>query len=357
MSSPSFSSITTQVTGHLRQELRRGRWKEVLPGRDILCRELGASPKTIRLAIDQLEKEGLLKSMGKGRRRHVAPHEHHANPALKIRVFLYEDIDRATRSMLDLQQRLSQAGHDEGFAERNLTELKMDVSRVAAHVAKYDADAWVVLAGSRDVLEWFAKQPFATFAMLGRMRGLPIAGAKPDKIEAQREALHRLHALGHRRIVQLVSEERVRPNMGLLEQAFLSDLETLGISTGPYNLAEWVGGRKGFHERLRSLFRHSPPTALFIPEASQFMAAQQFLARLGIHAPERISLICDDPDPVFDWCDSPVAHIGWTYEPIIRRIVRWADNVARAKEDRRQTLTKATFVAGGTIGPVPMTRK
>jgi DNA-binding LacI/PurR family transcriptional regulator len=181
---------------------------------------------------------------------------------------------------------------------------------------------------------------------------LPIAGATPDKIEAQREALHQLHALGHRRIVQLVSEERVRPNMGLLEQAFLSDLEALGISTGPYNLAEWVGGRKGFHERLRSLFRYTPPTALFIPEAPQFMAVQQFLARHGIFSPEKISLICDDPDSVFEWCETPVAHIGWSYDPIIRRIVRWADNVARGKDDRRQTLTKATFVAGGTIGPV-----
>ena len=76
------------------------------------------------------------------------------------------------------------------------------------------------------------------------------------KIEAQRETLHRLHALGHRCIVQFVSEERVRPNMGLLEQAFLSELEALGISTGPYNLAEWMGGRKGFHERLRAYSSH-----------------------------------------------------------------------------------------------------
>jgi DNA-binding LacI/PurR family transcriptional regulator len=354
MSSPGFSSITTQVTGHLRGELKRGRWKDVMPGRDILCRELSVSPKTIRLAIDQLEREGLLKPMGKGRRRHIAPQEHHANPALKIRIFPYDDMDRGNRPMLELQQRLSMAGHEEGFTEKNLTELKMDVQRVAAHVAKYHADAWVVIAGSRDILEWFAKQPFATFAMLGRMRGIPIAGAKPDKIEAQREALHRLHALGHRRIVQLVSEERARPNMGLLEQAFLRDLEALGISTNAYHLAEWVGGRKGFHDRLRALFRISPPTALFIPEAPQFVAVQQFLARIGIHAPERISLVCDDPDSVFEWCDTPVAHIAWSYEPIIRRVVRWADNVSRGKDDRRQTLTKATFVEGGTIGPVPM---
>jgi len=33
--------------------------------------------------------------------------------------------------------------------------------------------------------------------------------------------------------------------------------------------------------------------------------------------------------------------------------VTWAANVSRGKEDRRQTMTKAEFVEGGTIGPVP----
>ena len=319
----------------------------------MLSRELGVSPKTIRMAFDQLERESLLIPMGKGSRRRVTPQEHQAAAALKIRIFPYEESDRATRPMLDLQQRLRQAGHDEGITERTLTDLKMDVDRVATCVAKHDAEAWVVIAASREILEWFARQPFATFASMGRMRGLPIAGAKPDKIEAQREALHRLHALGHRRIVQLVSHERVRPNIGLLERAFLDELEALGIATGPYNLAEWAGGRRDFHKRLQSLFRISPPTALFIPEGPQFMAVQQFLARQGIYAPEKISLVCDDPDPAFDWCDPPITHLGWSHDPIVRRIVRWAGNVARGKDDRRQTLTKATFVAGGTIGPVP----
>jgi hypothetical protein len=35
-----------------------------------------------------------------------------------------------------------------------------------------------------------------------------------------------------------------------------------------------------------------------------------------------------------------------------RRVVRWAANVSHGKDDRQQTLTKAEFVAGGTIGPV-----
>ena len=46
-----------------------------------------------------------------------------------------------------------------------------------------------------------------------------------------------------------------------------------------------------------------------------------------------------------------IAHIRYDLHLVLRRVVRWADNVARGKDDRRQSHTKAEFVDGGTIGP------
>lgn len=48
-----------------------------------------------------------------------------------------------------------------------------------------------------------------------------------------------------------------------------------------------------------------------------------------------------------------VAHIRWDSRPVVRRIVRWVDDVGRGKEEKRQTLTKAEFVEGGTVGSAP----
>ena len=69
--------------------------------------------------------------------------------------------------------------------------------------------------------------------------------------------------------------------------------------------------------------------------------------------PEDVSLVCTDYDPDFAWCRPSVAHIHWDYSPVVRRVVRWANSVARGKNYRRQTLSKAEFIEGGTIGPVP----
>jgi DNA-binding LacI/PurR family transcriptional regulator len=69
--------------------------------------------------------------------------------------------------------------------------------------------------------------------------------------------------------------------------------------------------------------------------------------------PKDVSLVCTDHDPDAAWCEPSVAHIRWDYRPVVRRVVRWAANISHGKQDLRQTLTKAEFVDGGTIGPAP----
>ena len=61
--------------------------------------------------------------------------------------------------------------------------------------------------------------------------------------------------------------------------------------------------------------------------------------------------MCSDDDSSFAWCVPPVSHIQWQSDPLLRRISGWAAKVGAGNEDLRQTLTKAEFVEGGTIGP------
>lgn len=69
-------------------------------------------------------------------------------------------------------------------------------------------------------------------------------------------------------------------------------------------------------------------------------------------------IVCSAPqgitesDPAFAWCRPSVAHVQWGRPPVIRRVVGWANNIARGKKDLHETLTRAEFIDGGTIGPV-----
>ena len=194
------------------------------------------------------------------------------------------------------------------------------------------------------------------FAFFGRREGLPIAGAGPDKVPALLAATRHLIGLGHRSILQLVRRERRYPLPGRGEQAILDELKAHGIPTGRFNLPDWEETVDGFHACLHELFRVTPPTALIIDEAQFFVAAYEFLAHTRIRVPEQVSLVCTNLDHAFEWWKPPVSHIRWDYGPVVRRIVRWAANVSRGREDLRQTLTPAEFVEGGTVGPAPRRR-
>ena len=345
-----------QVAGYMRGEILRGTWHREMPGAPLLAAELGIDHKTVIAAFRLLEDEGLLATQGAGRRRKILHQENHAPPTLRVQILLHGEDDGKNFWIVDLQHQLLEMGYVARFEARTLLEMGMDVKRIARLVEKSEADAWVICSGSREILEWFAQQPTPAFALAGRRRGIPIAGSGPDKVPALRDAVRRLVALGHRRIVMLSHEERRKPHPGHFERSFLAELEAHGIPTGPYNLPDWQDNITDFHRCLDALFQHTPPTAVLIDQMALFISAERHLAQLGILAPRDVSLICQDPDPAFAWCQPTVAHIHWDPRPLVRRIVDWADHVARGKMDRRQSFTKARFVEGGTIGQARQAR-
>jgi len=349
-------SHAEQLADYLRSELLRGRWSGGMPGILSLEAELRVNRNTMHAAMRLLEKEGLLVSGGRGRPRRIVLPEDFAPPSLRVAILLYEDVDQMTHYMVELRHAIQEAGHSAEFARKTLRDLGMDVKRVANFVNKNGADAWVIVSGSREVLEWFAGQTKPAFAFFGRRRYVNLASTGPEKSEAYLAAVRRLAGLGHRRIVMLVREERRKPKPGTLEQVFLDELQTLGISSGSYNLPDWEENPKSFHQCIDALFKHTPPSALIIDEVPFFFAAQHHLAQLGIVAPRDISMICLDSDPGFPWFQPPISHVAWKPGPMVRRAVDWTNNVARGRDDRDKTQFKAWFVEGGTIGPAKPTR-
>ncbi len=354
MSELRFLSKIEQVAMHLRGEIVAGKWEKVIPGRQELALDLGVSNKTVERALQQLEIEGVLIPQGAGRRRKIASIQKSAPVGLRIKTLPYENDDRSLSHQMELQRRLQAAGHTHDYTEKSLQDLGMDVKRVAELVENTEADAWIVSAGSVEILEWFAQQPKPILAQFGRAQGLPIASVNVHKVPVVITAVRKLISLGHRRIVMLSREERRKPTPGFPEQAFLDELKAHGIHTGVYNLPDWDDTITGFHRCIDSLFAVTPPTAMFICEAPQYFAAQHHLAQRGLVAPRDISLICADPETAFSWCVPAISHMQWDSRPVVNRIMQWAENVAKGKVDIRQVLTQAEFIEGGTIGPAPV---
>jgi DNA-binding LacI/PurR family transcriptional regulator len=346
-----LQSAVEQAAVFLRQELRHRRWTGRMPGVDQLARELGVSRKTSEAALKLLESEGLLKGQGPRRRRRIEAPAVGSPPALRIFILLHADLDRNISYLIELLHELVEAGHAARFAEKSMQGLGMDVKRIARFVQQTGADAWLVIAGSREVLQWFEAQPLPVFALFGRFRSLPVAAAGLDKRTACAAATRALIGLGHRRIVLLCRRPLRQPEPGDMARGFLGELKEHGIPAGGYNLPEWEETPAGLALCLEALFLVTPPTAVIADQVPFFMAVLQFLSRRRLRVPEDVSLVSTDADPAFSFCAPSVAHIAWDSRPLVRSIVRWASHVGSQRKDLRQQVTKAIFITGGTIGP------
>ena len=343
-------SSSNQLSEFLREELLKGRWTGTMPGVHRLAADFQVNRKTVEAALQLLEGEGLLIGQGVGRRRRIDLSANHDRPSLRVAILLFEPSDNDLSFIVDLKHQLRESGQTVTIAPKTQVELKSDLERIARLVRKHEADAWVILAGSRKILEWFQTQPVPAFALLGRHRNVAIPAAAPNRSPAIRAAVRRLVDLGHRKIVFLGRSLLRLPNPGFDGRAFLHELEAQGIRTGPYNLPDWEDSAEGLIRCLDTLFAVTPPTALLIDEAFLFVAVQQHLARKGIMAPGQVSLICTEYDHAFEWCRPKVAHFRWDSRPMVRRVVRWANQVSPGNQERGKLLATVDFVEGGTIG-------
>ena len=345
--------VALQLAAHLRSEIEQGRWRGPMPGVIRLATELGVARNTAEAALRELVRQGVLLPQGGGRGRLIAQVPGSRTAPLRVAILLFGVADRRVEYVVELRHLLAEAGHLPFFASKSLTQLQMDVKKIANFVNRIEADAWVVLAASREVLEWFAARPTPAFALFGNMGQVPIAGTGPDKQNAYTAVVRKLTAQGHRRIVLLARPQRKLPSPGLTEMAFLTALEAAGIAVSDYNFPLWVNTKEGFHQMLQSLFQVTRPTALVVQEVLLFTAARQFVARRKLRVPEDLSLVCADPDPAFEWQIPAISHISWDSGPWVRHILNWVNHLRLGQCDRRQILPRAEFVPGGTIGPVP----
>ena len=304
-----------------------------------------------------VEAEGLVELGANGRSRQVPARAARRKRPLRIGILLFEPLANESGQNLEvflgLQHELEGAGFTPFFPRETQSGLGHDVKRIARYVMRARADAWVVGSGSRALLEWFAAQPLPTLALFGRQAGLPMAGVGLDKLPPLLEATRWLIALGHRRIVYVCRRVQRLPEPNPILCALLAELAAHGcLAAGDFNLPDWEETPAGLHALFTALFRVTPPTALFLDETPIVLAAQQFLAERKLRIPEQVSLVAEDQDACFQWCQPPVAHIAWRSEPVARRIVQWANAVSQHRSDVQQVTFPAEFIPGGTIGPV-----
>lgn len=351
------TSTADQLAQYLREEISSGRLVGEMPGIKQLVKTLGVNSVTTTKAVRKLEREGLIIARGDRRKRLIAKQALSRNQSMRVGILYYDAHDIMRADCLQLRQSLIDSGHTPVIPAKTMEDLGMDAKRIISQVRSVEVDAWIIYAGSSELLQWFADGDIPAFAIYGRMNSINMASMGVLKSLVNEHLVKKLVSTGHKRIVLIVREERRKPKPGLPERQFLEQLEASGIQTGPYNIPDWVETPEGLAKCLDKLFAHTPPTALLIGDPVTFHAVQTHLSRKGINAPEQVSLYCNDYNECFDWCRPSIAHLKWDYRPTIRRVIKWISHISQGVEDTKKSFTKAVYVDGDTVGPAPPSAK
>ncbi|MCH2024185.1 MAG: substrate-binding domain-containing protein [Verrucomicrobiales bacterium] len=347
-----IKTAVEQISDAIRESIQSGEMKGTIPGAGRLAKALGVNHKTVESALRDLESEGLKINKGARQSRSVnSKNLKLSNAGIRIAIFLQDQSDVRDVMMVEIKHRLEESGHYPFFVNKSMIDLRMNKRRIARIVNRTETDAWILLAAPKEILEWFSKQGTPAFAVFGnRLEEVNIAGASPGKSHPVVQATQTLIDLGHRRIILIIRKHQREP-ISTSAQAFLDVLNLNGIQSSDFNLPDWEETGEGFNQLLESIFKITPPTAIITDEPFQYLAAHHFMVNRGIQIPKHLSLICSDYDPIFKWCIPSVSHITFSNKPLLRRINDWAQNVKNQKNDLRQTILKATFIPGETIGP------
>ncbi len=349
-------SLIEITATHLREGFREGRWRGHLPGVRRLSEELAVSKDTLRAALKILENDGTLQPQGAGKSRIItsrrSKHKRILRIALLIPIPLLQDNAHSQRLILTIKSNIEHEGHVCVIVDQVEHQKSSSMRRVAKLVTETAADAWLIYAGSRELLEWFIAKSIPMFALGGRLQNLPLASSRTDLVQAMNDCIDALVALGHRRIVLIAPKMWRLPTPNVTSSALLARLIHHGIPGTIYNIPDWEETSEGLESLMDALFFATPPTALLFAEPSYCVAARTMLAERGLHVPRDYSLVNLLPDPVFNLQSSALTQFDWPQDAHVHRILRWIKAILAGQEDRLEFVAYAKFMPGETIAPV-----
>ena len=352
---PQRNTLAAQAAIILREEIQSGAWIRHLPGEHELCEQLNISRVTLRAALEQLQREGLLKKPAPGRRREiVAPR--YATPTTTERVVLLtpHPLHSMSRFVLywidNLRQHIAEAGHHLDVHCSLDCYKRSPGPALEALAARLRPVGWILYSSTAAMQEWFSDRALPCVITGSRHPQVLLPAVDIDYRAVTRHAVGILLARKHRHIVFLN-----------LDSGLAGDLESEeGFLDGLHKTGERAEGSVVHHDGTvpaicaklaHCLTRSSRPTAFLVARPLHALTVVSYLMSRGIRVPADAAVISRDDDQYLDHLVPSVAHYACSPTLLAKRISSIVLEMMRTGMVKpNQNLLMPEFVRGQTVG-------
>lgn len=354
------STLVDQTAVFLRDGIRKGRWKQRLPGIRTLTTELDVSPRTLLAALKLLADEGAIASRSprspylivetnlRGKRE---------TRSLRVAMLVPGSFENQTPGLQALLLRIIYRarldGHEAIILATPTGKSPHKTGYLSKLVKEAKADLWLLHHPALETARWFEEHGIRALTLGGRSQDTALASASFDVRQALRTLVRRLAALNHRRIVLVISDLSRHPSFSPILIAFREELSACGIVPGEYNHPDWEEKPEGLRRLFDSLFTLTPPTAIICWHPHVLASALSFLSVRKLAIPGDVSLFGFSEDAMLPWQfpDMRLVHFEFDNEAWLQHIRKWINLVASGKEPPHTFSNTPTLSEGTTLGP------
>ncbi len=350
-------SLVAQAAGVLREAIRAGQWREELPGELELCETLHISRVTLRAALRELEREGLLAG-GQGKRRRICARRKGRRKAAASKSILMvspQPLHRLSPTTLfwvdALRKDLAEAGYELDVHASEAAYAGEPERRLERWLAEANPAALLLYFTTPAMQRWFAACGRPGVIAGSRHEGVELPSVDLDYAATCRHAVGRLAAHGHLHLVFLMPRTTLAGDLES-ERGFREGVERAGKAEATGNVIHHDGTPGGITAALDAVRAMSPrPTGFLVAHPAHVLSAMGHLLRQGLRFPRDVALISRDDDPFLEHVVPRVARYSVDATLFARQLSRLVLQMACAGPvPCRDHRLMPRFVPGETLG-------
>lgn len=353
---PQKTSLVTQTAAVMLEEIAAGRWTRWLPGELELCQQLHVSRTTLRGALDQLSRQGLLKCH-QGRRREITAKKPPSRKTKSNRVvLLMPDPMQGMLVRAFLVDRLREHLAKEGYLlETHVSRVPFrarSVREIEKMATMLEPAGWVLMGSTELLQQWFCERHLPCVIAGTRYEGIQLPSVDVDYGSICHHAVGQFVARGYERIVLL------NPDAGSAGELVTEiEFQNAARSTSTRNIKALVIRHNGTAENICSrlstlMTRRRPPTAFLVSRARHALTVLCYMQQHRFSIPGDVAILSRDHETFLEDIVPSMARYYNKPSAFAERLSRTVTEMVRGTNRTVDHKIVSDFVPGDSLGPI-----